>query len=395
MTEAALSSSERRRSLSAVIASMTVVSLMYGMSVPLLALVLEQQGVDSAMIGLNTAVQPLATLAIAPIAPRLIRALGPAHTMLYSTVGSAVLFVLLGVFPDVYVWFVLRLALGACGAFLWITGEAWVNQVATEDVRGRMVGLYSAAGSGGTALGPLVLLQIGTEGMAPFAAAAGLLLLAGLPIMAATRVAPRLDGRPSAPLFAFLLLAPTIMLLNLTHGAAIEMFLAFLPIYGERIGIGADVGLALQTAALLGGIALQIPFGWLADRMDRRLLLSLSVLFMIVAVVAMPFALPAGHWAFGFMFVYGGVFSALYALGIVLLGERFKGTDLIFAGTVFNVMWSVGAVVGPPAGGLGMQLWAPHGILAVLATMWILYLPVPIVAYIRQRRRMEGVQHSD
>ena len=387
MTDTALTLSERRRSLFAVIASMTVVNLMYGMSVPLLALVLEQQGVDSTMIGLNTAVQPLATLAIAPVAPRIVRALGPAHTMIYATVGAAVLFLLLGAFPNVYVWFPLRFLLGAFACFLWIIGEAWVNQISTEDIRGRMVGLYSAAGAAGTGLGPFVLSLIGSDGMLPFLSAAVLIVAAGLPIMTATRVAPRLEGRASAGLVAFLVLAPVAMLLNLVHGAAIEVFLAFLPIYGERIAIGVDAGLHLQTAALLGGVALQVPIGWLADKMDRRLLVSLSVLFIIAAVAAMPVLLPIRGISLGFMFAYGGVFTALYGLGIMLLGERFRGIDLIFAGTVFNVMWSIGGVAGPPLGGLGMRLWDPHGVIAVLGLMWLLYLPVPVVAYLRHRQK--------
>ena len=90
------------------------------------------------------------------------------------------------------------------------------------------------------------------------------------------------------------------------------------------------------------------------------------------------------------MFVYGGVFSALYALGIVLLGERFKGVDLIFAGTVFNVMWSLGAVVGPPLGGAGIALWEPHGLIVVMGAMWVLYLPIPVAAWLRGRRNGEN-----
>lgn len=390
MTDSALSIPERRRSLLAVIASMTVVNLMYGMSVPLLALVLERQGVDSTMIGLNTAVQPLATLAVAPVAPRIIRALGPAHTMIYAMLGAAALFLLLGAFPNVYVWFPLRFLLGAFACFLWIIGEAWVNQISTERTRGRMVGLYSAAGAAGTGLGPLVLSLIGSSGMLPFVAAAVLIVVAGLPIMTATRVAPRLEGRASARLVVFLVLAPVAMLLNLVHGASIEVFLAFLPIYGERIAIGADAGLHLQTAALLGGVALQVPIGWLADKIDRRLVVSLSVLFIILATTAMPVMLPVAYVSLGFMFAYGGVFTALYGLGIMLLGERFKGVDLIFAGTLFNVMWSIGGVAGPPIGGLGMRLWDPHGVIAVMALMWVVYLPVPIIGYLKKRREVGG-----
>src|SRR3546814_7249959 len=70
--------------------------------------------------------------------------------------------------------------------------------------------------------------------MGSFIAAAVLLIVAGLPIMTATRVAPRMEGRPSARLLVFVLLAPVAMLLNLTHGATIELFLTFLHLYTDR-----------------------------------------------------------------------------------------------------------------------------------------------------------------
>src|SRR3546814_9664263 len=96
------------------------------MALPLPAAVLDRQGAISLLIGLNTAVQPAATLAIAPFAPRIIRAVGPARVMIYATVMAATVFLLLGLFPDVYVWFQLRFLLGAAGSFLWKIGRAHV-----------------------------------------------------------------------------------------------------------------------------------------------------------------------------------------------------------------------------------------------------------------------------
>ena len=76
---ARISAGERRRSLIAVISSMTVTSLIYGLSYPLLALNLELQGVDETVIGLNTGVQGLAVFAVAPFAPGLIARMAPAR----------------------------------------------------------------------------------------------------------------------------------------------------------------------------------------------------------------------------------------------------------------------------------------------------------------------------
>ncbi len=57
------------RSLIAVIASMAVVNLVYGIAFPLFALVLDAQGVSKTLIGLSTLSQAVAVFAIAPLSP--------------------------------------------------------------------------------------------------------------------------------------------------------------------------------------------------------------------------------------------------------------------------------------------------------------------------------------
>ena len=61
------------------------------------------------------------------------------------------------------------------------------------------------------------------------------------------------------------------------------------------------------------------------------------------------------------MFVVGGILGGFYTLGLVLLGEQFRGADLAAATAVFSSMWGVGSIVGPPVAGAAMDL-LPHGL---------------------------------
>ncbi|MFQ5957973.1 MAG: MFS transporter [Alphaproteobacteria bacterium] len=386
MSDVSLTAAERRRSLIAVIASMAVTAMIYGLTMPLLALVLDAQGVDSTLIGLNTAAQSLAVFAVAPFAPRLIGALGPASLMIYAIVTSLVVFLLLPIFPNVYAWFPLRFVLGSAGIFLWVAGETWINQVVEERTRGRTVGLYSAALSGGFAIGPLILAQTGSEGWTPFLVSAAIIAASASPLLLASGVAPRFEGRPSAPLPAFLLLAPAVMLLNLTFAATDMSLLTFLPIYALDIGLDEAASLYLLTLMGIGGVAFQLPMGWLADHMNRLLLLIASVLVMIAGIALMPFVIAAKPWNLLYIFLFGGVFGALYSLGVVLLGERFRGADLASASTAFTLMWGLGSVIGPSISGAGMDLWRPHGLPLTLALIFAAYLPFPVLSYLRRRR---------
>ena len=111
-----LTGAQRRLSLLAVIASQTVQCLIFGLSMPLLALALDAQGVDKTLNGLSAAAQSVAIFAVAPFVSRLIAVFGVARLMIGTSLLSIFIFLLLPLFPNVYAWFPLRFLLGMSGA---------------------------------------------------------------------------------------------------------------------------------------------------------------------------------------------------------------------------------------------------------------------------------------
>lgn len=69
-------------SITAAIASISVVGIAIGLGMPLLSLVMEARGQSATMIGLNTAVAGIASVAVAPIATPLAERFGVVWTML-------------------------------------------------------------------------------------------------------------------------------------------------------------------------------------------------------------------------------------------------------------------------------------------------------------------------
>ena len=383
--EVGFSARDRRYNLIAVISSLTVTSLIYGLSYPLLALILEQQGVDETLIGFNTGVQGLAVFAVAPFAPRLIRRMALSRLMLISVVSSLVLFLLLPVFQNVYAWFPIRFLLGCSNAFLWIAGEAWVNELAVEKSRGRIVGLYSSALAAGFALGPVLLAETGTVGWLPFIVSAAMIALSAVPLFLAKPVTQKAEDQSSVRLFAFLLFAPAAMLANFMTAAADSALITFLPIYGISMGLEENIALYMITAIGLGGIMCQVPIGWAADHIDRRLLLTITVVILIATSALIPFQITTTPWNWLSMFVLGGALGGLYTIGLVLVGEQFSGAELAGAITVFSSMWGIGSIVGSPIVGGAMEVIPKYGLPVAIGAMFLAYLPFPVLAFIRRR----------
>lgn len=142
----------------------------------------------------------------------------------------------------------------------------------------------------------------------------------------------------------------------------------------------------LVTLLGVGGIIAQVPVGWLADRLDRLLLTVVCVFLLILGILTIPAALHLWPWVWMHFLLLGGVLGGLYTVGLILLGERFRGADLASASGAFGLMWGIGMIAGPPLGGWGMRLLDPHGLILVIAVLLIAFLPLPVIAWIRRPR---------
>ncbi len=377
-------SKRRQRSLAGVIAAMAVVNLVYGITFPLLALVLDSQDVSKSLIGLSTMVQAVAILAIAPFAPGLMTRFSPAKLMQVMSVALALLFIITGLYQNVWFWFPLRLLIGAATAILWIASEALINELAVERWRGRIIAIYASVGAAGFALGPLLLIITGSEGMAPFVTTSVMILLAGLPLFFVTHQRMEYPDEKNQGIWKVFLLAPVIMLANIVYAASAESLITFFPLYGMHFGMTKEFTLGLLTIMGAGGMILALPLGWVADHVNRMGMLVCVLLFTMVCLLAMPHVWQLQPWlVFLFIFVFGGVEGMIYALGVILIGERFKGAQLASATTAFSACWGAGTMLGPLLVGIGMDRFGNGSMVYIIFAIFAVYLPLPVVSWLR------------
>ena len=362
---------------------MAVVNLVYGITFPLLALVLDAQGVSKTLIGLNTITQAAAVIFIAPWTPALLSRLPPSRVMQSVTVILAILFILAGLFPNVWFWFPLRFVIGAMTALLWISSEALINELAEEQWRGRIIGFYSSVGAAGFAMGPLLLILTGSDGMAPFYATTAMILLAAIPLFVVSHQKMDHDAEHSEGLWKIFLLAPTIMVANVVYAASAESMLTFFPLFGISLGLTENATLWLLTVVGLGGMILVMPISWLADHVDRMGLLALCVLLTIVCLMLMPWLIRVPYVAEFYAFLFGGIEGMIYALGVILVGQRFRGRMLAAATTLFTACWGAGTMLGPLLVGIGMDWFGAESMPYLILAFFALFLPMPVVSYFR------------
>jgi MFS family permease len=368
MTGAAqLTQRQRTLGLAAVVTASVGAGLTLGMLMPLASLTLERWGLSATVIGLNSSMQALAMLVVGPFLAGFVRWLGPVPALLLGTAVGAAAILALPLFPALGPWFVLRFLIGAGLALPWLVAETWVNAIAREASRARMVAVYSIALFAGLALGPQLLQLTGRTGMLPFAVCAGALALAALPMVAARGLLPDLEIPPGLRIHRVLARAPTVAGAALIAGLSESACYMLLPVYGVRAGVGEAAALTWLTVLILGAVAWQFPLGWLADRMDRQRLLGLAGLAGALVPLALLPAVPASWLVWPLMFLYGGIALGYYTVGLAHLGARFAPGELAVANAGFMVLYETGTTAGPALAGAGMELWAPHGYLLALS----------------------------
>ena len=262
-----------------VIAVAAIFGLTYSLTAALIALDLAARGLSETFIGGNAAMHAVGVLGMAPLLPGLAVRYGPRRLILIALAASGILLLLIPLMPAVWLWFPLRLLLGAAADVLFVLSETWVNELTDERARGRTMAIYAAALSMGFASGPLILSAVGVT---PWAYVAGAAIAFAAIVPAASRwVKPpaRLEKATARPLQYFRLapLAIAVTALNASGGRERgQAAVLFLPLYAAGLGWTEQQGMFLISMLLVGAIFLQPPLGLLADRMDRRRLMLAS-----------------------------------------------------------------------------------------------------------------------
>src|SRR5690606_20759198 len=135
------------------------------------------------------------------------------------------------------VWFALRFLLGIAVVVPFLISEIWINQIATVENRGRLLGLYGASISTGFGSGPLLMRVTGIDGWAPFIAAAGLVVVAMAIISLARNDRPYLDTHGHSSPWPYAKASPIAILAGLMYGAVETGIFGLLPVYGVRSGL--------------------------------------------------------------------------------------------------------------------------------------------------------------
>jgi predicted MFS family arabinose efflux permease len=278
----------------------------------------------------------------------------------------------------------LRFLMGLNAAGLAIIVESWLNALAPNAQRGRVLTLYVLTYGLFFGVGQLFSQNLDVRGPELLFIAGIATTLALVPMVAIDVRAPVMPHGVKLEILKALRTSPVSVLACLLNGLILTAFTTVGPLLGERIGFDQRHIVLLMACVSLGGLFLQWPIGYFSDKVDRRYALvglSTGVLAVASALVMVdgqtPFLLFAALFA-----IFGGLAESLYAVGVAHANDRAAMSDYVALSSTLLFVWALGAAIGPTTGTYAIQLTTPRAFFIyviiltlsfTLFTLWRLY----------------------
>lgn len=375
--------------LGVLIFAVSVVGLSMGSTLPLVSLRLHAAGVGSLAIGLVSALPAAGMILAALLVNRLCKRFnGRQLYLLCFALCVAGCAALLPGEPPLALLIGARLLLGLGMGVLVILGESWVNELCDERRRGQIVAFYAACFTGCQLAGPAMISLFGAASNLPvwLVCLANLLAL-GLVgrYLPSDWTEPDEDEPRRFSLLGFVRVAPALCLGVLFFAFFDAVVLSLFPVYASAHGYAVGVA-ALMASVILGGDMLfQVPLGWLSDRLDRRSLHLICGLLTLTLGLALPWLIDQPELLWPALAVLGAAAGGIYTLALVLIGQDFRGPELVTANACVGMLWGVGSLLGPLFSGALMG-FGPQGLPLALCLAVSLFVVAALGALPAARR---------
>src|SRR6476620_7285220 len=260
---------ERRSQLTSIVVfilAAVLVAFATNLSMHLLNLRMQALHISEFYIGISVAAQALGIVLVAPLAKHVISALGIRQTFVFGAFVSSSVLIAFNFMSDPIVLSALRLLFAVGLALLFVVSESLVITRTDAGNRGRVIGWYATGLAVGTTGGPAFIAMTGVEGLSPLLWGAFFFWLTVTPILAYVKTGQQLAPVVRNSTFAAIRLMPIAFVTAFVFGIVDNGGLSMLSVYSTMNGYDYSQAALLAAVAMMGGIALQIPLGYAANK---------------------------------------------------------------------------------------------------------------------------------
>ena len=269
-------------------------------------------------------------------------------------------------------WIVLRFINGFCLVGIGAVTESWLNARCTNQNRGGVMGIYMVINYFAVACGQLLVNVSDLGGSEAFMLVAFLFSLSLVPMVLSRTPSPDI-GHVEALSFRHLYaLTPLAVVGSGVAGVFMGTFFGMGAIFARSIGLSVFEVSVFTATVIGGGLLFQFPVGWLSDRFDRRGVLAVVLISVVLVSIAMMGAGALGEhfWA---LLVLGALLGAcitvVYPIAIAHAFDHIARERFVPASSGLLLAFGVGSTAGPLLASIAMGQIGPYGFFAFYAVV--------------------------
>ena len=284
-------------------------------------------------------------------------------------------------------WMILRIVNGFCIAGMTAAIESWLNNRSSNETRGRVLGFYMLTFYLAIAAGQTLVNVADVAAPDLFMLAASLVGLSLIPVALTSLGEPNLSNSRVLNVRELYAASKVGVVGAGVAGLLVGSFYALGVVFARQIGLSVSEAALFMSTVVLGGLAFQVPMGALADRFDRRVVMSGALLAIGVAWGALAGLLASGLPFVALVIVaplFGGAMSSVYPLCVAQTFDRLENKYYIAASGRLLMVYSIGATIGPLLAATLMSIYGPGSFFLFESTVAILYALFVLVRVVRR-----------
>lgn len=267
-------------------------------------------------------------------------------------------------------WIFFRIFAGLSCAGIFIVVESWLLLFSESDTKGKMLSIYMTSLYSAQVFGQFALNFFDLGSLYPFCATVILSCASIIPVCLMNAGSPPDSEVEFVNIFYILKKTPIGFFGNLTSGLILGAFYAMGPVFAREINLSMIEISQVMGFTILGGLALQWPFGLLSDIFERRkiLLLNTSLLTLICVVLAFSHHFP--FWGLLLLLIiFGGCSFTLYPLSITYCSDYFSSKAITAVTSACLIIYGIGCIFGPIISAIVMRQTKPEGLFMYMAVL--------------------------
>jgi len=159
-------------------------------------------------------------------------------------------------------------------------------------------------------------------------------------------------------------------------GMLVGSFLAMGVIFARQIGLSVTEAALFMSTVVIGGLAFQVPVGMLADKFDRRIVMSCILITVGTSWVVLSNSITHGvplAVLMAMALTFGGANNSVYPLCVAQTFDRLDRKYYVAASGRLLMVYSIGATIGPLFASTLMSIYGPRSFFLFESAIAIAY----------------------